>query len=219
MGKLSYNTILFDLDGTLTDSAAGITRSVSFALQKIGMLREPETLTSFIGPPLQLSFQKECGLSEPDALLAVKYYREYYRDRGIYENRLYPGVPEMLNKLKERGAKLCLATSKPTVFAEKVLDHFKIAHFFIHVAGSNLDGSRVEKKEIIAHVLSMAGSAEDGRPVMVGDREHDIFGAHHCGLSSIAVTYGYGSLEELNAARPNHVVTTVKALEGLLLAT
>ncbi|MDY6827493.1 MAG: HAD hydrolase-like protein [Bacillota bacterium] len=217
MRELFYNTILFDLDGTLTDSAAGITRSVSFALQKFGMQREPETLTSFIGPPLQLSFQKECGLSGPDARLAVEYYREYYRDRGIYENRLYPGVPEMLTKLNRNGAKLCLATSKPTVFAEKVLAHFNIARFFIHVAGSNLDGSRVEKREIIAHVLSMAGSAETARPVMVGDREHDIIGAHHCEIASIAVTYGYGSLEALTTACPDHIVSSVKTLESLLL--
>lgn len=217
MEKHSSKNILFDLDGTLTDSAAGITRSISFALQKFGLHREPESLKTFIGPPLQLSFQKECGLSEPEARLAVGYYREYYRDRGIFENRLYPGVPEMLEKLNSTGARLYLATSKPTVFAEKILDHFQIARYFSCIAGSNLDGSRVKKSEVIAYVLGETDPAKTSQSVMVGDRDHDIIGARHCALTSIAVTYGYGSLEELTAACPDYIVKSVTDLESLLL--
>jgi len=218
MERHSFKNILFDLDGTLTDSAAGIILSVSFALQKFGMHREPESLKAFIGPPLKLSFQKECGLSEAEARRAVGYYREYYRERGIFENRLYPGVPEMLEKLNSTGARLYLATSKPTVFAEKILDHFRIARYFTRITGSNLDGSRVEKKEVITEVLSGAEPAEAPQSVMVGDREHDIIGARHCGLASIAVTYGYGSLEELTAACPDYIARSVTDLESLLLS-
>lgn len=215
MGR--YNNILFDLDGTLTDSAEGVTRSIRYALQKFGIESRPDDLKSFIGPPLQQSFQIHYGFSEDKALQALNYYRDYFREKGIFQNKLYPQVAETLEELAASGIKLFLATSKPTVFAETVLQNFKINNFFRLVVGSNLDGTRVEKSEIIAFVLKQMGTLDRAETVMVGDREHDIIGARACGLDSIAVTYGYGSLSELTSAGPTHMADSVPELRALLL--
>lgn len=213
-----YKNIMFDLDGTLTDSAEGVTRSVQYALKKYGIEASPEELKSFVGPPLFWSFENNYGFSKAKALQAVDYYREYYREKGLYENKLYPSVPEMLEALEKSGAKLFVATSKPTIFAVKVLQHFNIDGFFITIAGSNLDGTRIEKGEVIDFILKNNSGLDKKETVMVGDRKHDIRGAHTCGLASIAVTYGYGSHEELSAAGPTHTAHSVPELTELLLA-
>ena len=212
-----YKNILFDLDGTLTDSAEGVTRSVQYALKKYGIEATEKELKSFVGPPLSWSFENNYGFSKTKALQAVDYYREYYQERGLYENKLYPSVPEMLESLGRGGAKLFVATSKPTVFAEKVLQHFNIDRFFITIAGSNLDGTRVEKSEVIDFILKNNSGLVKKETVMVGDRKHDIRGAHNCDLDSIAVTYGYGSLTELTAAEPTHFIHSVPDLAEFLL--
>jgi len=213
-----YKNILFDLDGTLTDSADGVTRSVQYALKKFGIETTEEELKFFVGPPLSWSFENNYGFSKTKALQAVDYYREYYREKGIYENKLYPLVPEMLESLKRSGAKLFVATSKPTIFAEKVLHHFNIDRYFITIAGSNLDGTRVEKSEVINFILKNNSALDKKEAVMVGDRKHDIRGARNCDLDSIAVTYGYGSITELTAAEPTHLIHSVPELTEFLLA-
>ncbi|MDZ4132974.1 MAG: HAD family hydrolase, partial [Dethiobacteria bacterium] len=195
-----FNHILFDLDGTLTDSAEGVTRSVQYALQMYGIIASLEDLRSFIGPPLHWSFENSYGFSKAKAFQAVEYYREYYREKGIFENKLYPNITEMLEALSKSGANLYVATSKPTVFALQVLQYFNIDRFFATIAGSNLDGTRVDKSEVIDFVLTNNEDIDKNRAVMVGDRKHDIIGARTCGLNSIAVTYGYGSPTELTTA-------------------
>ena len=211
-----YVNILFDLDGTLTDSAEGVTRSVQHALKKYNINATADELKPFIGPPLQLSFQEVYGFSEPEANRAVEYYRDYYRDRGIYENRLYPGITEMLIKLQQNGMQLFVATSKPTVFARRVLEHFGVDRYFKLITGSNLDGTRVLKAEVIEAVLNEAGGLPSETTVMVGDREHDVIGARAHNLDSIAVSYGYGPLEELVAAKPSAIVHSVRELTETL---
>ncbi len=214
---IKYSNLIFDLDGTLTDSAKGITRSVQYALNKYGINASEEELKPFIGPPLHLSFIKEYGFSEKEAFKAVEHYRDYYRETGIFENQLYPSVAKMLEAFNNNGAKLFIATSKPTVFAEKILKHFAIDNYFNIIAGSNLDGTRVEKKEVIGYVLNNTVNADKGETVMIGDREHDIRGAQTWKLDSIAVTYGYGSLDELIAAKPTYIVNSPEELTELLL--
>ncbi|MBP3633602.1 MAG: HAD family hydrolase [Oscillospiraceae bacterium] len=192
--------VLFDLDGTLTESGIGITRSVMYALRQFGITeRDPETLARFIGPPLVDSFHKYYGFPMEQAELAVKYYREYYSVTGIFENRVYDGVREMLSALNERGVGCVLATSKPEHYAVKILDHFDLSSYFTAVCGATMDTSRSKKADVIAYALKTVG-ADPARTVMVGDRDQDILGAKTFGLSAVGVLYGYGSREELLSA-------------------
>jgi phosphoglycolate phosphatase len=216
--NIRFNHILFDLDGTLTDSAEGVTRSVQYALQMYGIEASLEELKSFVGPPLHWSFENSYGFSKAKAFQAVEYYREYYREKGIFENKLYPDITTMLDALSKSGASLYVATSKPTVFALQVLQHFNIDSYFATIAGSNLDGTRVDKSEVIDFVLTNNGDIDKNRAVMVGDRKHDIIGARTCGLHSIAVTYGYGSPTELTAAEPTFIINSVEELSDFLLS-
>ncbi|MBW6464038.1 MAG: HAD family hydrolase [Firmicutes bacterium] len=212
-----YKYILFDLDGTLTDSAEGVTRSVSYALSKYGIKTNPADLKTFIGPPLQLSFRQVYGFSEEKAREAVEYYRDYYREKGIFENRLYPGIKDMLKRLSEKDIKLFVATSKPTLFAKKILDYYEVGRYFELIIGSNLDGTRVDKTEVIQAVFEKAEIPDKNLAVMVGDREHDLIGAQKHNLDSIAVSYGYGTLEELKAANPTAIAHSVEELSSKLL--
>lgn len=216
--SIRFSHILFDLDGTLTDSAEGVIRSVQYALQMYGIEASPEELRSFVGPPLHWSFENSYGFSKTKAFQAVEYYREYYREKGIFENRLYPFVTEMLDALLKSGASLYVATSKPTVFALQVLQHFNVDRYFVTIAGSNLDGTRVDKSEVIDFVLTNNRDINKNRAVMVGDRKHDIIGARTCGLDSIAVTYGYGSPTELTTAEPTFIVNSVEELSEFLMS-
>lgn len=213
-----YQNIFFDLDGTLTDSAEGVTKSVQYALKKYGIEASLDELRSFIGPPLQRSFKEVYGFGETGIEEVIGFYREYYREKGIYENQVYSFVPEILEALKKNKLALFVATSKPTIFAEKILNHFGLRDYFISVVGSNLDGTRVEKAEVIEHILNKTARLKKSETVMVGDRKHDINGARTCNLDSVAVTYGYGSPDELKAANPTHIVHSVKDLGELLLS-
>lgn len=214
----NYQSILFDLDGTLTDPRIGITKSVKYALDRMGIEEvDMVGLNRFIGPPLVQSFMKYYGLDEPVAKQALAIYREYFAVTGIYENEVYPGIPELLTELKGAGRQIFLATSKPTIFAQRILDHFNLTPFFDGVAGSELDGSRVHKGEVIRYVFESMEPGDKSRTVMVGDREHDIFGAWENGIDSIGVLYGYGSLEELKKARATAVVDSVEELGKKLL--
>ncbi len=214
---MKYDTILFDLDGTLTDPKEGITRSVQFALERFGIrVKNPDDLIRFIGPPLGQSFRDYYGFSEGRASEAIEWYREYFRDRGIYENRVYRGIPELLSDLSSAGLTLAVATSKPTVFAEQILRHFGLDSRFALVAGSNLDNSRSDKGEVIAYALSELSCGGD-KTVMIGDRKHDIVGAERNGLDAAGVLYGYGGRDELTAAAPRYIVESVEELGALLL--
>ncbi|MBD3918537.1 HAD family hydrolase [Paenibacillus sp. PR3] len=208
---MRYNHILFDLDGTLTDPGVGITKSVQYALRKFGIEEDCDALKSFIGPPLQVSFRERYGFSEEQVTEAIAYYREYFSEHGIFENDLYPSMKESLETLIEAGCTLHVATSKPTVFAERILHHFDINSCFKSVAGSFLDGTRSDKSEIIAHVLQDQGIAAVDA-IMIGDRKHDLIGASNNQVASIGVAYGYGSLEELTACEPTTIVNDVREL-------
>lgn len=208
--------LLFDLDGTLTDPMVGITSSVQYALEKFGIhVRYLKELIPFIGPPLAESFQKFYGFSKEDAEKAIQYYREYYAPKGIFENEVYEGIPEMLAHLTEAGFTLLVATSKPTVFARKVLKHFGMEDYFSFVGGSELDGSRTKKTEVISYILKTCG-IEAKEAIMIGDRRHDIEGGKACGLESVGVLYGYGTEQELTEAGADHIIRTVAELEDYL---
>jgi phosphoglycolate phosphatase len=212
-----FDFILFDLDGTLTDSAPGITRSVQYALRGMGLpADDPDQFRSFIGPPLEESFRRYLHSDGATARQAVEKYREYYTRQGIFENSVHPGIPELLDALRGKGKLMAVATSKPTVFTECILDHFHLRKYFSVEVGSRMDGSRVEKKEIIAEVLSQARGMTWKLPVMVGDRMHDIIGAHLNRIPAVAVTWGYGSREELDLSQPEWTVNSVPELLALL---
>lgn len=211
-----YDVVLFDLDGTLTDSKIGITKSVQYALSKFDIREDNlDNLEPFIGPPLSESFQKYYGFEPSQAQDAVDFYREYFSTSGMYENVVYPGIPDLLADLKSKQKELIVATSKPTVFANQILNAFNLYQYFTAVVGSHLDGTRTSKTEIIAHALLTSKKPKENRAVMVGDREHDIIGAQGNAVDSIAVTYGYGSALELQRASPTHLAHAVEDIGTL----
>lgn len=215
------NYLLFDLDGTLTDSKMGITKCVQYALQFFD-IEEPDLdkLEPFIGPPLQNSFMEFYGFDEEKAMAAVEKYRERFKETGIFENEIYPGIPEMLKKLKARGKRLAVSSSKPQVFVERILEHFEIREYFEVVVGSELDGSRSEKSEVVEEALKQLLGEKPivhEKVAIIGDRKYDIEGGRSHGITTIGVTYGYGSMEELKAAKAEYIVRSVEELSGLLL--
>lgn len=204
-----YQYILFDLDGTLTDPGIGITNSVAYALEKYNITVEDRTeLYKFIGPPLQDSFMEFYGFSEMESKKAVEYYREYFRDKGIFENEVYEGIPELLQTLKGAGKQVILATSKPEEFARQILEHFDLIQYFDFVAGATMDGSRSEKADIIQYALDKCMIKDKSKVIMVGDRKHDIIGAAKNKLPAIGVLFGYGSEEELRNAGAKYLART-----------
>lgn len=206
-----YDIILFDLDGTLTDPGMGITNSVMHALKKYGIeVENRETLYKFIGPPLIDSFEKYYGFSHEEAVKSVDYYREYYADKGIYENEVYNGIEAMLQKLSEEGKKIILATSKPEPFAREILRHFGLYKYFLFAAGSTMNETRTNKADVIEYALAECNITDKSSVVMVGDREHDIIGANKNGIDSIGVLFGYGSREELENAGATYIAETVE---------
>ncbi|MDQ0088761.1 phosphoglycolate phosphatase [Paenibacillus anaericanus] len=211
------NNILFDLDGTLTDPKEGITKCVEYALNKFDIqVDHIDQLIPYIGPPLYESFVELGGLSPENAHLAVDYYRERFREVGMFENSVIPGFPELLQFFQDEGYTLYVATSKPTVFAEQILKHFEMDHYFKHIVGSNLDGTRTKKQEVIQFVLDENIISPESA-IMIGDREHDIIGAKGCGVESIGVLFGYGSEEELRNAGADHIVGKVDEIREIIL--
>ena len=205
-----YDIILFDLDGTLTESAEGITNSVIFALDKMGIKEtDKEKLRAFVGPPLDESFMKYYGFDKEGAKEAIANYRIYYREKGIFEAPLYANVEKTLVQLKKDGKKLFVATSKPEVFAKQILEHWGIAHLFTDIVGSNLDGSRINKDEVITSLLERNGITDKEKVLMVGDREHDVIGAKKVGVACVGVLYGYGNYEELKNAGADYIVEKI----------
>lgn len=212
-----FQALLFDLDGTLTDPFEGITNSIVYALCKFGIkVEDKRPLAAFIGPPLVQSFCEFCGFSRNDALKAVEYYREYFAEKGIFENTVYDGVLPMLKALKSRGNRLYVATSKPEVFAGRIVRHFGMTGFFDGVAGATLDTTRNEKADVIAYALRTYAIAADSA-LMIGDRMHDILGAKANGLRSMGVLYGYGSKEELCKAGADMIADSPQRIIELLL--
>lgn len=217
--EIRPDAVFFDLDGTLTDPGLGITNSVMYALRHYGIeVEDRRSLYTFIGPPLVDSFQKYYGFSPEEAKRAVEIYREYFREKGLFENELYPGVPEMLAKLKENGYMISLATSKPDVFSERIIRHFGIDGYFDFLAANNLAETRSDKKAVIAYGLEGLEIKDPRRVVMVGDRRYDIEGGNFYGMKTVGVTYGYGSREELTGAGASYTVDSVCGLEKLLLS-
>lgn len=211
------NIFLFDLDGTLTDPGTGITNSVAYALAQYGIQVEDRTvLYPFIGPPLRESFMKFYGFSEEKAEEAVWKYREYFSDKGLFENEVYPGIKEMLGGLKNAGARLFVATSKPTGYSKQILDHFELSEYFEDIQGSTMDGSREKKADVIAYLLNVNHIQEKEEVIMIGDRRQDIDGAKENGLDSCGALYGYGSRDELEEAQADYIAENVEELGKIL---
>lgn len=213
-----YTHLFLDLDGTLSDSAPGILRSAQYALEAFGIhVDNLDDLLCFVGPPLEESFQEFYHLTPSQADEAVKVYRRRYEKIGVYENALYPGIPQFLDKARQAGKVLMVATSKPQRMADLVLSHFGIADRFAFVGGRE-DSSRRTKEEVIRYVMKENGLTRTEDIVMIGDRKHDVLGAKAVGLDSVGVLYGYGSRDEFQAAGATYIVDTLKELEELLLA-
>ena len=209
---MHYRNVLFDLDGTLTDPREGITRSVQHALAQLGIeAPELQALEHFIGPPLLQCFMQTYGFDQATAWLAVGHYRERFSEVGLYENRVFDGVDALLTALAAQGRTLYIATSKPTLFAGRIAEHFGFARHFRAIHGSELDGTRTDKAELIGHLLAQEGlTAWD--TLMIGDRKHDLIGARRNGLDAAAVGYGFGSAEELQAEAPTYHFATLHEL-------
>lgn len=213
-----YRYILFDLDGTLSDPGEGITRSVAYALAHFGIeVPDRTALYPFIGPPLLDCFAKFYGFDEQKARVALEQYRVYFRKKGMLENTLYPKTVWLLEQLKAKNKVLILATSKPEAFAEQILAHFGIRQYFDCVAGASMDETRSKKSDVIAYALQKAGVHAGEAAVMVGDREHDVLGAHACALPCIGVLWGYGSEAEHRAAGADHLARTMEELLAALV--
>ena len=219
-----FQYCLFDLDGTLTDSREGITKSVQYALQHFG-IEEPDLkkLEPFIGPPLKDSFMEFYGFTEEQAEEAMKFYRERFAPIGIYENEVFEGIPEMLRHLHQNGQKLAVASSKPIGFVRQILQHFEIDGYFDVIVGSELDGTRSTKEEVVEEALSqlgileLSGEERKNNCAMVGDRKFDIQGAKAYGLTGVGVSFGFAGEGELEEAGADIIVDTVTELEKLLL--
>ena len=212
-----WNTILFDLDGTLTDSQVGIVNAVSFALEHYGVHMERAELMKFIGPPLMESLPEYCGFTLEQTETAIIKFREYYQTKGWLENAPYPGIPEFLRDLKAAGLRLMVATSKPEDMAERVLEHFGLAEYFDRICGApRHDPDNAKKADVIRAALSYV--EDPSRTVMVGDRRHDVAGALETGLPCIGVLYGYGGREELEKAGAAYIAEDIAALKRLLLS-
>ncbi|MCH5203926.1 MAG: HAD family hydrolase [Oscillospiraceae bacterium] len=214
-----YKNVFFDLDGTLTDSAEGITNSVEYALNRLGITGyERSELYKFIGPPLMDSFEEFFGLSEEKCMEGVRLYREYFSEKGIYENKLYGGVKELLEKTRRSGRTVALATSKPREFAEEILRYFDIAKYFDHIAAAEMNGKRNRKEDVINYALEISGAKRE-ETVMVGDRKFDILGAKSAEIASIGVLYGFGSEAELVEAGADHIAKTPEEIFEIIVCS
>lgn len=212
-----YDTVLFDLDGTLTDPKEGITKGVQYALKYYGIIEEDlDKLLCFIGPPLKEQFMKYCGFDEKRAEDAVLKYRELYSKTGIFQNRVYDGIEEMLKALQLKGIRLGIASSKPQVFVEKIIERFNIDKYFSVVVGSELNGKRSDKSEVIKEAINQFEIEDKNRVVMVGDRSHDIIGAKKNDIKSIGVCFGYGSKKELEESGADYIAKSVVDLTDIL---
>ncbi|MGB5824248.1 MAG: HAD family hydrolase [Proteocatella sp.] len=209
--------ILFDLDGTLTDPFMGITQSVQYALEHFNIkVEDLHQLSRFIGPPLKMSFQEYYKLTEEQSEKAVKKYRERFSDIGIFENEIYEGIKDMLEELIENGKVILMATSKPEAYAKRIADFFDLTQYFTQICGSEFDGRRQDKAEVIQLLMENQMIEDKAQVIMIGDRKHDIIGANKTEIESIGVAYGYGGNAELKEAGATYIVNSVAELRELL---
>ncbi|CAK7040039.1 MAG: 5'-nucleotidase [Desulfovibrio sp.] len=213
---MNFNPVFFDLDGTITDSEVGIINSVQYALKHFGVSMTRESLIPFIGPPLRDSFSKLFPDDQEKVEGVIRKYREYYTDQGIFENRLYDGIFELLHTLAAEGRTLALATSKPEPFALRIVEHFDIAQCFTCVAGAEFNGPRNNKTAVLRYACERLGVTPSASCLMIGDRKYDVAGAHAVGMPCAAVLYGYGSEAELKAAEADWLCPDVPSLQALL---
>ena len=217
MANLDIRSILFDLDGTLTDPKVGITTCIRHAMDSLALGTTEQSLNWCIGPPLVDSFAVLFDSQDPLLLNeALLLYRERFSSIGLYENELYPDVAEGLAQLTNAGYQLYLATSKPHIYARRILEHFEIDQYFIAIHGSELSGARTDKAELIAYIVEQA-QLDPQHCVMIGDRQFDIIGAKQNSICSIGVSYGYGSLAELKQAQPDYLFAEFNDLIDFLL--
>lgn len=213
-----YKYILFDLDGTLTDPAEGITNSVAYALNRYGIkVEDKKQLYSFIGPPLVDSFANFYGFSKEKSREAVDVYREYFAGKGIFENKVYDGVREMLNNLKKAGFKLAVASSKPELYVRRILERFDLEKYFCFVGGATMDETRVAKNQVIEYVLKNMGVTEKKKVLMVGDRKFDVLGARQMGIDALAVLYGYGTNDEFREIKEENLADSPIQVEKFIM--
>lgn len=212
-----YQTIFFDLDGTLTEPSLGILNSIRYALDKLGApIPDEKLLLEFIGPPLEESFMHYCRLSAEESKKAIAYYREYFSVEGLFENQPYEGISQVLSKLKEDGKQLIVATSKPEIFARQILEHFDLDPYFNLIAGANLEGTRSKKADVIAYALDQLDDIHHQTCIMIGDRKHDIIGATANKMDSIGVLYGFGDQMELETAGATYIIEEPLQLLSIL---
>ena len=213
----TYEIVLFDLDGTLTDSGEGIVNTMKETLRHYGISMEGKVeMDRFIGPPLKETLMQYYGFSKEKATEAMVYFRERYPKRGIYENYVYEGIEELLSRLRRGGFRLAVATSKPEIFAKEVLRYFRLESYFEAVAGALMDDSRSKKYDVILHCLELLEVRDRSRVVMVGDRKHDVEGAARAGIDCIGVLYGYGTEEELTGAGAAHIAKKAEDIARIL---
>jgi phosphoglycolate phosphatase len=215
---ISAKIILFDLDGTLTDSKQGIINSIRYSLAKMKLQENNINLERFIGPPLSESFEKYFGLDNKTARHAVAVYREYYAVKGIFENQLYPGIIELLKALKEKNKTLVCVTSKAAFYAEQILEHFNLSQYFLRTVGSNMDLTCTHKIELIKLALSHFTNQNKSDFIMIGDRADDIIGAKKNNIASIGILYGYGTPEEIKEEQPTYIANSVSDVKKLLIS-
>lgn len=212
-----YKYLLLDLDGTVTDSMEGITRSVQYALENFGItVTDLNTLRPFIGPPLKESFKEFYHFTDEQAETALKKYREYFSTKGLFENKVYEGMPQFLIDQVAKDRLLLLATSKPEPFAKQILAYFGLDSYFTFIGGGTMDGSRSTKTDVISYVLSANHVDDLSAVVMIGDRKHDIIGAENNGIDSIGVLYGFGDEAELRKAGATYIAANLRELSTLL---
>lgn len=212
-----YDTLLFDLDGTLTDSTEGILNCLIYAIERMGF-EVPEDTNIFLGPPIRQSFAEFLGMNGEQVDEAVRIFRERYSDTGLFENRVYDGIPGMLERLKSGGKRLMVATSKPQVYAVRIFERFGLAQYFEIVGGAELDGSRDYKDEVIEYVLAKAGITDRSTVLMIGDRRQDVLGAHKTDIECMGILWGYGSVEELTQAGADYIARTPQEAADMLLS-
>jgi len=209
------NYILFDLDGTIIDPKEGITKSIAYALDHYNIhIEDLDSLCKYIGPPFREIFMEDYGFSREEVEKVLSKYRERFSKLGVYESTLYLGMDDLLKNLRDK--KLIVATSKPTIFAEKILDYHNIKQYFHFIGGCELDGERSTKEEVIKYVLDYNHISSRDEVVMIGDRKYDVFGAKENDIESIGVLYGYGGFEELSSAGADYLVETVEDLLKLI---
>lgn len=216
--KKNYNTILFDLDGTLTDPKVGIVNSVKYALKKLGKEESSdERITNTIGSPLKNIFKDLYNLNDEDIKIAINMYREYFSTQGMLENEVYPGMKDLLNDLYKANKKLIVATLKPTVYTVEILKNFKLDEYFYFISGTDLEAENISKTRVIMKSLEELGDEAEKEIVMIGDRNHDMIGAKSNNIDSIGVLYGYGTEDELKSEGAKYIVNSIDELRNLII--